>query len=84
MEKQGLSKKLRKKVSKKSLPIFSPKYLCTIEEMSNALGVTKKANYARRSNSPHIYTLLDTAVFCKINKLDNDFLRKVKILRGSH
>gem|GEM_PF-5138245 len=77
-----MSKKLRKKVSKKSLPIFTPKYLCTITEMSNALGVTKKAIYARRSNNPDIYMLLDTAIFCKINKLDNDFLRNVKILRG--
>ena len=77
-------KKLKKKTQAKKLPIFSSQYLCTINEMCQALGVGQHAIYARRRNNPDIYMLLDTAVFCKINKLDNDFLRKVKILRGSH
>ena len=79
-----MSKKIRKKLSQKKLPIFKSTFLCTIEEMSKSLGVTKKSIYARRKNNPDIYALLDTAIFCKINKLDNDFLIKIKILRGSH
>lgn len=52
--------------------------------MSQALGVKKDAIYARRRNNPDIYALLDTAVFCKINRLDNEFLRKVQMLRLAH
>ena len=76
--------KRTKKAIKKKLPIFMPNFLCTIDEMSKALGVNHRAVYARRARNPHIYTLLDIAVFCKLNKLDNDFLRNIKVLRDSH